>query len=192
MHRLDMNLEALLSEKKAAIVRKWFDLIIDNYPSDSSNFLKKQKDRFLNPIGNIISQSIDSLFDELINGLDSDKVYTLLDDIIRIKAVQDFSPSKALSFIFLLKQAIREEMGSDIKKKQISDELTSFESRIDDLALLSFDIYMKCRERIYEIKADEVRRMTFRLLQKANLVCEIQEQESDLKAETVLTQKIKG
>lgn len=49
---------------------------------------------------------------------------------------------------------------------------------------------MKCRERIYEIKADEVRRITFRLLQKAKLVCEIKEE--DLDAETVLTKNIKG
>ncbi len=192
MHRLDMNLKALLSEKKAAIVKKWFDLIIDNYPADASNFLKKQKNRFSNPVGHTISQGIDGLFDEILHGIDSEKLFPFLNDIIKIKAVQDFSPSKAISFVFFLKQAIREEMGSEIKKKQMSDELRLFEEQIDELALLSFDIYMKCRERIYEIKADEARRMMFRLLQKANLVCEIQEKESDLGAETVLTQKIKG
>ncbi len=192
MHRLDMNLKALLSEKKAAIVKKWFDLIIDNYPADASNFLKKQKNRFSNPVGHTISQGIDGLFDEILHGIDSEKLFPFLNDIIKIKAVQDFSPSRAISFVFLLKQAIREEMGSEIKKKQMSDELRLFEEQIDELALLSFDIYMKCRERIYEIKADEARRMMFRLLQKANLVCEIQEKESDLGAETVLTQKIKG
>jgi len=192
MHRPDMNLKALMSEKKAAIVKKWFDLIIDNYPSDASNFFKKQKNRFSNPVGHTISQGIDGLFDEILHGIDSEKLFPFLNDIIKIKAVQDFSPSKAISFVFLLKQAIREEMGSEIKKKQMSDELQLFEEQIDELALLSFDIYMKCRERIYEIKADEARRMMFRLLQKANLVCEIQEKESDLGAETVLTQKIKG
>jgi hypothetical protein len=192
MHRLDMNLKAFLSEKKAAIVKKWFDLIIDNYPVDASNFLKKQKNRFSNPVGHTISQGIDGLFDEILHGIDSEKLFPFLNDIIKIKAVQDFSPSKAISFVFFLKQAIREEMGSEIKKKQMSDELRLFEEQIDELALLSFDIYMKCRERIYEIKADEARRMMFRLLQKANLVCEIQEKESDLGAETVLTQKIKG
>jgi hypothetical protein len=192
MHRPDMNLKALMSEKKAAILKKWFDLIIDNYPSDASNFLKKQKNRFSNPVGHTISQGIDGLFDEILHGIDSEKLFPFLNDIIKIKAVQDFSPSKAISFVFLLKQAIREEMGSEIKKKQMSDELQLFEEQIDELALLSFDIYMKCRERIYEIKADEARRMMFRLLQKANLVCEIQEKESDLGAETVLTQKIKG
>jgi hypothetical protein len=183
MHRPDMNLKALMSEKKDAIVKKWFDLIIDNYPSDASNFFKKQKNRFSNPVGHTISQGIDGLFDEILHGIDSEKLFPFLNDIIKIKAVQDFSPSKAISFVFFLKQAIREEMGSEIKKKQMSDELQLFEEQIDELALLSFDIYMKCRERIYEIKADEARRMMFRLLQKANLVCEIQEKESDLGAE---------
>ena len=192
-----MNLKGLLSEKKAAIVKKWFDLIIDNYPADASDFLKRQKNRFSNPVGHTILQGIDGLFDEILHGIDSEKLFPFLNDIIKIKAVQDFFPSKAISFVFLLKRAIREEMGSEIKKKQMSDELRLFEEQIDELALLSFDIYMKCRERIYEIKADEARRMMFRLLQRANLICDPefnsgQEQESVPEAETVLTQKIKG
>jgi hypothetical protein len=71
------------------------------------------------------------------------------------------------------------------------DEMVAFEEQIDQLILLSFDIYVKCRERIYELKTDDVRRMTFRLLRKANLICEIQEDGSSPE-ETVLTQKIKG
>ena len=34
---------------------------------------------------------------------------------------------------------------------------------------------MKCREKIYDIKANEARSMTFRLLQKAQLIVENQE-----------------
>ena len=43
------------------------------------------------------------------------------------------------------------------------------ESKIDTMALLAFDIYMKCREKIYEIKLDEVkgeRERLFRLLER--------------------------
>ena len=185
-----MKLKDLLSERKTAIVKKWFDLILQDYPADATHFFKGQKNRFANPVGHTISQGIGELFDELVNGPDSDKLYSSLDDIIRIKAVQDFSPSQALSFIFLLKKVIREEMEKEIRENQLSDELRSLESGIDKMALLAFDIYMKCRERIYEIKADEVRRITFRLLQKAKLVCEIKEE--DLDAETVLTKNIKG
>jgi len=33
-------------------------------------------------------------------------------------------------------------------------------------------VYMKCREKIYEIKANEARNMTFRLLQQAKLIAD--------------------
>jgi hypothetical protein len=163
-----MKLKDLLSERKTAIIKKWFDLILQDYPADATHFFKKQKNPFANPVGHALSQGIGELFDELVHGLDSDKVFSSsLDNIVRIKAVQDFSPSRALSFIFLLKKVIREELEREIKENQFPDELASLESSIDKVALLAFDIYMKCRERIYEIKADEVKRLTFRLLQRA-------------------------
>lgn len=190
--RLDMNLNNLLLERKSAILKRWFDLILESYPADATSFLKGQKNRFANPVGYAISQGIDGLFGEILFELDSERVSPFLDNIMRIKAVQDFSPSQAISFIFLLKKVIRKELGSEIRGDRISEELLALESRIDDLALLSFDIYMKCRERIYELKSNEVRNMTFRLLQKANLVYEIQEQESDLESATLLTQNKKG
>lgn len=187
-----MNLRDLLLEKKALIVEKWFNSIINNYPSDSSHFLKKQKDCFLNPVGHTISQNIDGLFDEILHEVESEKVYPYLNDIIKINAVQDFSPSKAVSFIYLLKQVVRDELGSDIRKNKLSEELKSFETQLDNLTFLSFDIYMKCRERIFELRVNEIKNMTYGLLKRANLISEIKEYESDIKAETVLTQNIKG
>ena len=94
-----------------------------------------------------------------------------LDSIVRIRAVQDFSPSEAVSFIFQLKSAVRQELGSElVTQADIARDLAVFESAIDDLALFSFDIYMKCREKIYDLKANEARNMTFRLLQQARLI----------------------
>ncbi|MDP3048969.1 MAG: RsbRD N-terminal domain-containing protein [Thermodesulfovibrionales bacterium] len=187
-----MNLKDLLLKKKSSIVEKWFNSIINNYPSDSSHFLKKQKDCFLNPVGHTISQNIDGLFDEILHGVESEKVYPYLDDIIKINAVQDFSPSKAASFIYLLKQVVRDELESDIRKNKLSEELKSFETQLDNLTFLSFDIYMKCRERIFELRVNEIKNMTYGLLKRANLISEIEEHESDIKTETVLTQNIKG
>jgi hypothetical protein len=119
-------------------------------------------------------------------------VYSYLNDIIRIKAVQDFTPSQAVSFLPLLKKVVRDELGSDIQRQHFSEELAAFESQIDNLALLSFDIYMKCREKIFELRVNEIKTMTFRLLKRANLICEIEARESDSESETILTQKIKG
>jgi hypothetical protein len=187
----DMNLKGLLEERKSSLVKRWVHAIFDSYPADSANFFQKQQDQFLNPVGHTISECAEEIFNELLRNSEPEKFFPILHDIIKIRAVQDFTPSMALSFLLLLKRAIREEVGSEIQKNHLMDEMVAFEEQIDQLILLSFDIYVKCRERIYELKTDDVRRMTFRLLKKANLICEIQDDGSSPE-ETVKTQKIKG
>ncbi|MBM4144754.1 MAG: hypothetical protein FJ240_00545 [Nitrospira sp.] len=188
-----MNFNDLLKNRKPAIIKKWFHATADTYPSNASNFIKSQADCFHNPVGYTLAEGVEGLFDGLLrDDANSERFFPYLNDIIKIKAVQDFSPSNAISFIFLLKPIIREEIAKETNGKNFSDELLSFESEIDGLALLSFDIYMKCRERIYEIKTEEVKRMTFGLLKRANLICDIRDQEPENGSESVLTQKIEG
>jgi len=172
-----MNLKNLLSKKKKSILKRWFDLILETYPPETSLFLKGQKDRFTNPVGATIYQGIEDIFDELLQEMDSEKISAFLDNIIRIRAVQDFTASQAVVFIFQLKKVIRDELKNEITEKGISEELLQFESGIDDLALLSFDIFMKCREQIYDLKANEVRNWTFNLLKRAKVIYEIEDQE---------------
>ncbi len=170
-----MELKDLLREKRAVILKRWFDLILETYPSETSSFLKKQKNQFSNPVGHTISEGIEGLFDGLLDESGTDGISPFLDNIIRVRAIQEFTPSEAIGFIFLLKKVIRESLQREIRDHRLYDELEGLDSRIDDLVRISFDIYMQCRERLYELKADEVRRMTFRLLQRANLVREIQD-----------------
>lgn len=176
-----MKLENLLLQKRAVILKRWFHLILETYPPQTAKFLKSQKDRFANPVGYAISCGIEGIFDQLCQGIDSDKASSFLDKIIRVRAIQDFSPSQAIAFIFLLKKVIRQELESEIRENGVSEELLALESRIDDLAFLSFDIYMQCREKLYEIKVNEIRTRTHRLLKRANMICDISEQESDHK-----------
>lgn len=84
---------------------------------------------------------------------------------------------------------VREELKKEIKENQLSEELVMFDSMIDNLALLSFDIYMKCREKIYELKVNELKNMTYGLLKRANLISEIQEEEPDLKSSNIVNLK---
>ncbi len=171
-----MNLKQYLTEHKSAIQKKWFDDILGTYPSETSNFLKKQKAQFTNPVGYTLSEGIEHLFDALLQGMLPDTVTRFLDGIVRIRAIQQFTPSEAVTFIFHLKNVIRQELGSEILQQQgIAEELAAFESTVDDLALFAFDLYMECREKIYELKANEARRMTFRLLQQARLIVDNQD-----------------
>jgi len=174
-----MELKSLLREKRSNILKRWIHLILDTYPAESTLFFRSQKNRFANPVGHIITQGVEGLFEEILQGgdLDPDKVSTFLDNIIRVRAIQDFTPSQAVSFIFLLKKVLREELDKEIQENNIAEELLLVESRIDDLALLSFDIFMKCREKIYELKAMELNNQTYTLLKRAKLIIDLEEQE---------------
>lgn len=187
-----MNLKDLLLEKKSSILKRWFDAIVASYAPDTSNFFKNNHNQFANPVGYTFSEVTHGLFEELLQGGAPERYFPYLNDIIKIKAVQDFSPSQSVSFLFLLKNVVREELKKELQRNQFQDELHSLDSEIDALALLAFDMFMKCREKIFEIKTNEARNMMFRLLQKANLVCEIPDGDQDLGEESVLTQKIEG
>jgi hypothetical protein len=163
-----MDLTSLLTQKKAAILDGWFDLIVASYPADALRMLKKTENRFSNPLGSTISREIETLFDALLTGVDVERVTTPLDSLLRIKAVQDFAPSEAIGFVFSLKEAIRSNLTAELQEDGLANDLVVFESRIDDLALISFDVYMKCREAIFQLKTDELKRQTHKLLERAN------------------------
>lgn len=152
-----MGVKDLLAQNRSAIVQKWFDRIAKTYPANSQKFIKEQKDRFANPVGSTIRQGIEGLYEELLRDMDTGKVREYLDSIVRIQAVQDFSPSEALSFIPSLKGIIREELKREMQERRVLEELSEIETRIDRLTLLAFDRYMRCREKIYEIRMQEMR-----------------------------------
>ena len=170
-----MSLENLLLQKKIAILEQWYDLIVESYPADTQSFLKKQKDRFDNPMAYEFRQGIEGIYEALVHGMDRDSIYSLLDRIISIRAIQEFPPSAAVAFIFVLKKAIRNTLEKEIVEGDISHELIEYESRIDGLSLLCFDMYMKRREKIYEIKVNEIKNRASGLLCNARAIAKPEE-----------------
>lgn len=164
-----MPLTAHLAQKKSAILGRWLNLIYESYPPETAIFLRKEKNRFDNPAGYRISEGLEGLYGALLQEMERDQVLACLDEIIRIRALQNFTPSQALAFIFLLKIVIREELSGEIQTENLALELLDLESRIDGLALLGFDVYTKRREKIFEIKADEAKRRVSGLMRKTGL-----------------------
>lgn len=172
-----MDMKSFLIEKRTAVLERWLDYVLSTYPQQTAEFLKNRKNQFANPAGHMISEGMGVIFDELLMDLepggksDAGVIAEFLDNIIRIRAIQDFSASQALGFIFSLKKAVREEAGAHgVDGERFYMEFGGFESAVDNLALAAFDIYVQCREKIFELKADEVRNQTFRLLQQANII----------------------
>lgn len=157
-------IEELLSQNRDGIVDKWIQSITTTYPSETSHFLQLKNDPFENPVGHIISDTAAKIFDEITKGFDPEKVKSSLSDIIKVRAVQDFSPSQALEFIFSLKETIRAELECEIKNEDLAEELTVIESRIDRTALAAFDLYMEAREKVYQLRIKEIKTNTSWLL----------------------------
>ena len=173
-----MNLDNFLSEQRNTIIKKWVNCVVESYAPETSRLLQKESNQFANPVGHTILHGIQAVYDELLRSMDYEKLTPHLDRIIRIRAIQDFAPAQAISFIFSLKQIVRDELQNRIHEHQIpSSEIAAFESKVDQLALLAFNIYTQCRERLCEVRLNEFKMRTFRLLQRANLLAEIPEWE---------------
>jgi len=186
-----MKLTDLLTQKRSPIVKKWRDLILRTYPEQSQSFLRQQKDQFANPVGRTIFEGVESIYDELVGEADSDKLCALFEKIVSVRAVQEFTPSKAVGFVFGLKAIIREELATEILESDISEELAAFELRLDGMALICFDVYSTCRQKISDIRVKELRNQSHRLLKMAGLAYELPEdyelpkKEGDLKGNKV-------
>jgi len=160
----------LITKQRLTVISKWFDSAIHAYAPDTAAFIQSQKDPFANPVGSQTRNSLEGLFDQLVGGMDAGAIRASLDPVMRIRAVQNLTPAQATAFIFALKSILQDMFG---KAFQSTDGIRSFleiESRIDRLGLAAFDVYMACREKIYELKANETRNRTFKAFERAGLI----------------------
>ncbi len=175
-----MNIEKQLLTKKKIFFSKWFDLLVNTYPSETVRLLKKESNQFANPVGNTFSVALGEILDEFLGENSAEKMSSLLDRIIRIRAVQDFSPSSSLAFIFGLKPLAREVLQAELTGGQISqDDLFEFDAKVDGLALFAFDVYTRCRQNLFDVRMREVKDRTHRLLQRAQIIGELPSQEPE-------------
>ena len=169
-----MKLEDLLRERSDRILKKWFRFVVKTYPDETAKFLLREKNPFDNPVGSNIIEGLEGVFKQLTAGERIESVNPFIERMVKIRAIQDFRPSQAVAFVFNLKDIIREVL-SDEPKTGGSGELVVLDRRIDSFALLVFDCYMQSREKVCEIKINEVKNRVSRLLKRANLLQELEE-----------------
>lgn len=173
-----MSFQDLLTKHKSAILEDWIQAVLETYPPETARFLRQSKDAFGNPVGATIKAETEHIFDELLAGdPESQELGKFLDRIIRIRAVQDFTPDQALGFIFALKHAVRRRLSKDVEQQGLREDLLKYEVMVDRLMLLGFSIYVSCREQIYDLKAKEMKNLYAKVLQRSGIFAEIPEQE---------------
>ncbi|ACN16244.1 conserved hypothetical protein [Desulforapulum autotrophicum HRM2] len=163
------DIKKSLQTNKKKILDQWFDATIKTYPSETARVLGRIKNKFDNPVGAATHESLEAVFEEILKEMDPTALEDAIDPIIRIRAVQNFTPASAVGFVFDLKE---------IAKKIMAPELhETFDRRVDTIALAAFNRYMRCREAIFLIKATEAKKRIHSAFERAGLVTELKEKE---------------
>jgi len=143
------------------IAEEWLACVLRSQPGEPARFLGEESDPFRNPMGHMLREAVEVLLRELFQCMDQSRIAPALDSIVKIRAVQDLTPSQAMEFLFQLKTLLRKHVPES--------SLEVLYPRIDTLALHAFDLYMKHREAIYALRADEARRQVYVLERTAGL-----------------------
>ena len=161
----------LLQQSEDAIVARWLKAALSVYPDEASGAFRRQKDPFANPIGHSLRTGTREIFEALLDSMDSmdsERIHRNLQEIISIRAVQEISASQTVAFIFELRNAVRAELGASASEPQVASELARFDDRIDQVALAAFDVYVENRERLCDLRVNEVKRQVSWIVNKMN------------------------
>ncbi|MCD6586295.1 MAG: RsbRD N-terminal domain-containing protein [Desulfobacteraceae bacterium] len=176
-----MDFEQYLKKNKQKLVEKWIAAVIATYPADAVKFFNNTNDPFANPVGSTIKRSIGLLFAQVVKKkMEPTAVKEALDLIIRLRAVQEFTPSQAISFIFTIKHLFQKSLNKYRPDKGVDLFLEDVASNVDELILFAVDIYGKYREKIYLLRINQGKESLKKLLIKKEIICEIPDFDSGL------------
>lgn len=150
-----MELTEALAVKKEEILSLWIARTLDSYVSPG--FFKSSKDPFANPVGSNISAGLTTLLELLLANAEQQAFANALDQVIRIRAVQEFTPAQALAPILELKWVIKQVFSGDKKTQPLLQSLDGLDCEIDRIALSAFNIYSECREQLYRNRIRELK-----------------------------------
>jgi hypothetical protein len=159
----------ILRQRREIILKDWRKSALDFYRAGVFNPAEKEADRFSNPLVYTISTALETILDELIDGIHTTRSDEALEDVVKIRSLQSEKPSTALNFLFSLKKIFKDELNGAGGERDDFAEVEKLNSALDNLVLTGFDIFMKCRERIYEIRSNEIKRRSYKLWERAGI-----------------------
>jgi hypothetical protein len=169
-----MGLPEILREKREALADRWRELVLESYPPQAVAFLRQEKDGFQNPVGATIRQAIDELTGVLVTGAGPEDPAAPLDALVRMRAVQNYSPRQAVGFVFLFRRALADVLRDELAGVH-AEELIELDARLDEMALEAWDRYAACRDKMSELRAREATARTYTLLKRAGLLADASE-----------------
>lgn len=162
-----MALRELLAERRSAVCARWRDAILGEYGEATASRWRRVRDPFANPVGHALATGLPQLLDAVAGDAEpAAGAVAALEAIVRIRAVQDLAPSRAVGFVYLLRDAIREELSAELAGGDLAAALPAVDGRIERLALLAFDTYVGLREQVFRIRQEELKRSVASILRR--------------------------
>jgi hypothetical protein len=164
-----MALRDLLAQRRPALCGRWLDAVLGEYGPVTAARWRTERDPFANPIGHALSTGLPELVAAVASerGPD-DRALSALQEIVRIRSVQDLSPSRAVGFVYLLRRAVREELAAELSGGAHAADLEALDAQIEQLALLAFDAYVALREEMFRLRQEELKRSVASILRRWN------------------------
>lgn len=160
--------DGLLPQYTDAIVQRCVEEVLSTYPDDAATLFRREQDPFANPVGHSVRVGVRRLIEGLMDDGEPGQLHDALGEVLKIRAVQTFSPSQAVGFVFGLKRAAREALGDSAERPDARAALVRWDQRIDDLALVAFDVYVAQREQVYTLRVNEAKRRVAWVVEKLN------------------------
>ncbi len=153
-----MNTLQTFREYKTKITEQWIEAVYSTYPLDTKGFLRTQKDPFCSPVGEITTTLAGYLYDAVVGEhIIEDKFQNALERFVKLRSVQEYSPSQGLGVLYVFKHLLRTDVLPVFAQAGKIQEYLEAESRLDTLALMALDIYVASRETLAEQRIKEIR-----------------------------------
>ncbi len=148
------ELAGLLAARQQQIVDLWIERTLDSYAAPG--FFKQAEDPFANPVGSLVRSALVKLFELLRTGAELSALARFVDQVVRIRAVQEFTASQAVVPFLELKWVVKGVLAEETLRPALATQLNEFDCAVERMALLAFDQYTLCREQLYRNRIREL------------------------------------
>lgn len=132
---------------RATILDRWLARAVAIYGERVALHAATVNDPTRNLIGHRLRTNMSAAVDELLGGMGQTAIAKAFEEITALRAVQNVTIVQALSFVFDLRTIVREELPTFDERE--------LEKRIDILSLAAFAEFLRCRERLFELRLSE-------------------------------------
>jgi hypothetical protein len=144
------------------IARQWLERMWASYPPETAAFIAAQADPFANPVGDRARRAARAFAHVLATPCpvpeEEEELAAALEDLMRVRAIQVLTPEEAVGVFFAMKEILRAFAVGIPGGEAEAGALLELETRVDRIVLAAFGQYSRCRETLFAIRAEEIRR----------------------------------